>query len=108
LLGRLELLHLQVVALHLLMALVFCMLAVAGLEAVAVVADRLELAAEMAVVVVRLVLAARLAARVAMLVMVATALEIMVAQRLVRQVLAAEAVAAVVPDLILLKPVAAE
>jgi hypothetical protein len=104
-LERVELPHLQPVALRLLTALLFYMLTAAVLEAEAVVAVPLGLAAEMVAQVGRRLMVARLAVLVDILVMVAVAQEIMVAQRLVRQVLVAVAVAAVAPGLIMLKPV---
>ena len=67
---------------------------------------RLGLAAEMVARVGLLLTAVRRAVRAAMQVMAETVLLIVVAQRLVRLVLAAVEVAAVVPGLILLKPVA--
>jgi hypothetical protein len=105
-LERVALLHLQPVALRLLTALVFYMQGEALLEVVVEAAARLELAAETVAEVVLHLMAVRLAVLAAIPEMVAAALEIMVAQRLVRQVLAEEAAAAVVPGLILRKPVA--
>jgi hypothetical protein len=92
-LGRLELLHLQLVALRLLTVLLFYMLTAAVLEAEAVVAVPLGLAAEMVAQVGRRLMAVRLAVRVAMLVMAATVHLIIVVLEPAMQVRAAAAAA---------------